>query len=306
MIASNLIDLVGNTPILSLAQYASMNNVSASLYAKLEMFNPASSVKDRAALSMILDAESQGVLCPGAEIIEPTSGNTGVGLAWIAAVKGYKLTLTMPETMTVERRKLLAAYGANLVLTDGTLGMQGAIAKADELRAASPNAVTLGQFDNTANPLAHERTTGPEIWRDMQGDVDVFVAGVGTGGTLSGVGRYLKSQNAHVKIVAVEPAESPVLSKGTTGKHAIQGIGAGFVPANYDASVVDEILTVTTDDAKHATRLLAATEGVLVGVSSGAALCAATRLAMREEYRGKKIVVLLPDTGERYLSTDLF
>ena len=273
---------------------------------KLESFNPAGSVKDRVALAMIEDAEASGLLKPGATIIEPTSGNTGIGLAFVAAAKGYKLILTMPDTMSVERRNLLKALGAELVLTPGANGMKGAIARAEELKAATPGAVILQQFDNPANPAMHERTTGQEIWRDTEGVVDIFVAGVGTGGTVSGVGAALKKHNPAVKVVAVEPTDSPVLSGGAPGAHKIQGIGAGFVPKNYNPAVVDEILQVTNDDAIRAGRELAKLEGLLVGISSGAAVSAATRLALLPENAGKTIVALLPDTGERYLSTLLY
>ena len=273
---------------------------------KLESFNPAGSVKDRVALAMIEDAETSGLLKPGATIIEPTSGNTGIGLAFVAASKGYKLILTMPDTMSVERRNLLKALGAELVLTPGANGMKGAIARAEELKAATPDAVILQQFDNPANPAMHERTTGQEIWRDTEGHVDIFVAGVGTGGTVSGVGAALKKHNPAVKVVAVEPTDSPVLSGGAPGAHKIQGIGAGFVPKNYNPAVVDEILQVTNDDAIRTGRELAQKEGLLVGISSGAAVSAATRLALLPENEGKTIVALLPDTGERYLSTLLY
>ena len=273
---------------------------------KLESFNPAGSVKDRVALAMIEDAETSGLLKPGATIIEPTSGNTGIGLAFVAASKGYKLILTMPDTMSVERRNLLKALGAELVLTPGANGMKGAIARAEELKAATPGAVILQQFDNPANPAMHERTTGQEIWRDTEGHVDIFVAGVGTGGTVSGVGAALKKHNPAVKVVAVEPTDSPVLSGGAPGAHKIQGIGAGFIPKNYNPAVVDEILQVTNDDAIRTGRELAQKEGLLVGISSGAAVSAATRLALLPENKGKTIVALLPDTGERYLSTLLY
>lgn len=280
--------------------------MKARLIVKLESFNPAGSVKDRVALAMIEDAETSGLLKPGATIIEPTSGNTGIGLAFVAASKGYKLILTMPDTMSVERRNLLKALGAELVLTPGANGMKGAIARAEELKAATPGAVILQQFDNPANPAMHERTTGQEIWRDTEGHVDIFVAGVGTGGTVSGVGAALKKHNPAVKVVAVEPTDSPVLSGGAPGAHKIQGIGAGFVPKNYNPAVVDEILQVTNDDAIRTGRELAQKEGLLVGISSGAAVSAATRLALLPENEGKTIVALLPDTGERYLSTLLY
>lgn len=293
-------------PLLELSNYNKAKGLKARLIVKLESFNPAGSVKDRVALAMIEDAEASGLLNPAATIIEPTSGNTGIGLAFVAAAKGYKLILTMPDTMSVERRNLLKALGAELVLTPGANGMKGAIARAEELKAATPGAVILQQFDNPANPAMHERTTGQEIWRDTEGVVDIFVAGVGTGGTVSGVGAALKKHNPGVKVVAVEPTDSPVLSGGAPGAHKIQGIGAGFVPKNYNPAVVDEILQVTNDDAIRAGRELAKLEGLLVGISSGAAVSAATRLALLPENVGKTIVVLLPDTGERYLSTLLY
>ena len=302
-IAKQLTDLVGNTPLMELSNYNKSKGLKARLIVKLESFNPAGSVKDRVALAMIEDAETSGLLKPGATIIEPTSGNTGIGLAFVAASKGYKLILTMPDTMSVERRNLLKALGAELVLTPGANGMKGAIARAEELKAATPGAVILQQFDNPANPAMHERTTGQEIWRDTEGHVDIFVAGVGTGGTVSGVGAALKKHNPAVKVVAVEPTDSPVLSGGAPGAHKIQGIGAGFVPKNYNPAVVDEILQVTNDDAIRTGRELAQKEGLLVGISSGAAVSAATRLALLPENEGKTIVALLPDTGERYLST---
>ena len=305
-IAKQLTDLVGNTPLLELSNYNKAKGLKARLIVKLESFNPAGSVKDRVALAMIEDAEASGLLKPGATIIEPTSGNTGIGLAFVAAAKSYKLILTMPDTMSVERRNLLKALGAELVLTPGANGMKGAIARAEELKAATPGAVILQQFDNPANPAMHERTTGQEIWRDTEGHVDIFVAGVGTGGTVSGVGAALKKHNPAVKVVAVEPTDSPVLSGGAPGAHKIQGIGAGFVPKNYNPAVVDEILQVTNDDAIRAGRELAKLEGLLVGISSGAAVSAATRLALLPENAGKTIVALLPDTGERYLSTLLY
>lgn len=305
-IAKQLTDLVGNTPLLELSNYNKAKGLKARLIVKLESFNPAGSVKDRVALAMIEDAEASGLLKPGATIIEPTSGNTGIGLAFVAATKGYKLILTMPDTMSVERRNLLKALGAELVLTPGANGMKGAIARAEELKTATPGAVILQQFDNPANPAMHERTTGQEIWRDTEGVVDIFVAGVGTGGTVSGVGAALKKHNPAVKVVAVEPTDSPVLSGGAPGAHKIQGIGAGFVPKNYNPAVVDEILQVTNDDAIRAGRELAKLEGLLVGISSGAAVSAATRLALLPENIGKTIVILLPDTGERYLSTLLY
>lgn len=305
-IAKQLTDLVGNTPLMELSNYNKSKGLKARLIVKLESFNPAGSVKDRVALAMIEDAETSGLLKPGATIIEPTSGNTGIGLAFVAASKGYKLILTMPDTMSVERRNLLKALGAELVLTPGANGMKGAIARAEELKAATPGAVILQQFDNPANPAMHERTTGQEIWRDTEGHVDIFVAGVGTGGTVSGVGSALKKHNPAVKVVAVEPTDSPVLSGGAPGAHKIQGIGAGFVPKNYNPAVVDEILQVTNDDAIRTGRELAQKEGLLVGISSGAAVSAATRLALLPENEGKTIVALLPDTGERYLSTLLY
>ena len=305
-IAKQLTDLVGNTPLMELSNYNKSKGLKARLIVKLESFNPAGSLKDRVALAMIEDAETSGLLKPGATIIEPTSGNTGIGLAFVAASKGYKLILTMPDTMSVERRNLLKALGAELVLTPGANGMKGAIARAEELKAATPDAVILQQFDNPANPAMHERTTGQEIWRDTEGHVDIFVAGVGTGGTVSGVGAALKKHNPAVKVVAVEPTDSPVLSGGAPGAHKIQGIGAGFVPKNYNPAVVDEILQVTNDDAIRTGRELAQKEGLLVGISSGAAVSAATRLALLPENEGKTIVALLPDTGERYLSTLLY
>ena len=305
-IAERLTDLVGNTPLLELNNYNKNKGLKARVIAKLEYFNPAGSVKDRVALAMIEDAEAKGLLKPGATIIEPTSGNTGVGLAFGAAAKGYKLILTMPDTMSVERRNLLKALGANLVLTPGVDGMKGAIARAEELKAATPGSLILQQFDNPANPAMHERTTGQEIWRDTDGGVDIFVAGVGTGGTVSGVGAALKAHNPKVRVVAVEPADSPVLSGGKPGPHKIQGIGAGFVPKNYNSAVIDEVLQVSNDDAIRTGRELAKYEGLLVGISSGAAVAAAARLARLPENEGKTIVALLPDTGERYLSTLLY
>ena len=305
-IAKQLTDLVGNTPLMELSNYNKSKGLKARLIVKLESFNPAGSVKDRVALAMIEDAETSGLLKPGATIIEPTSGNTGIGLAFVAASKGYKLILTMPDTMSVERRNLLKALGAELVLTPGANGMKGAIARAEELKAATPGAVILQQFDNPANPAMHERTTGQEIWRDTEGHVDIFVAGVGTGGTVSGVGAALKKHNPDVYIVAVEPESSPVLEGGVEGPHRIQGIGANFIPAIYDASVVDEVLPVPDDEAIRGGRDLASTEGLLAGISSGAAVYAARLLAQRPDFADKKIVVLLPDTGERYLSTELF
>ena len=304
-IKKNLTELIGNTPLLAITRLGEELQ-GAEVIAKLEYFNPGGSVKDRAAFFLITDAEKKGLLKPGAMIIEPTSGNTGVGLAWVASVKGYKLVLTMPETMSLERRSLLKALGAQLVLTPGSEGMSGAIRKAEEIREATPGAIILQQFDNPANPLAHERTTAEEIWRDTDGKVDIFVASVGTGGTLTGTARGLKRHNPSIRAIAVEPASSPVLSGGKAGPHKIQGIGAGFVPKNYDASLVDGIMQVTDEDALRTSRELARREGVLVGISSGAALYAALRLAKLPENRGKRIVVLLPDTGERYLSTELF
>ncbi len=305
-IAKNLTELIGNTPLVQLSNYSANKGLEATVIAKLESFNPAGCVKERIALAMIEDAEAAGILKPGAEIIEPTSGNTGIGLALVAAVKGYNLTLTMPETMSVERRNLLKALGANLVLTPGASGMKGAIAKALELHEENPNSYIPQQFENASNPQVHKRTTGVEVWNDTDGKVDIFVAGVGTGGTVSGVGAYLKEKNPNVKIVAVEPADSPVLSGGNPGPHKIQGIGAGFIPKNYDASVVDEVLAVSNDNAILTSRQLAQQEGLLVGISSGAAAYAATLIAQRPENKGKNIVVLLPDTGERYLSTLLY
>ena len=299
-------DLIGGTPLLELKHLEADNGLEATIAAKLEYFNPAGSVKDRIARAMIDDAEARGVLQPGATIIEPTSGNTGIGLAAVAASRGYKIILTMPETMSVERRNLLKAYGAQIVLTDGAKGMKGAIEKAKELAAATPGSFIPGQFVNPANPAVHRATTGPEIWQDTDGKVDIFVAGVGTGGTLTGVGEYLKSQNPAVKVVAVEPASSPVLSKGTAGPHKIQGIGAGFVPDTLNTGVYDEIIAVENDDAFKTGRAIARSEGVLVGISSGAAVYAAIQLAKRPENAGKLIVALLPDTGDRYLSTPMF
>ena len=299
-------DLIGGTPLLELTNYEKANELNAKIYAKLEYFNPAGSVKDRIAKAMLDDAEEKGLLKPGAVIIEPTSGNTGIGLASVAASRGYKVILTMPETMSVERRNLLKAYGAELVLTEGAKGMPGAIAKAKELAEQLPNRYIPSQFTNPANPAVHLKTTGPEIWADTDGKVDIFVAGVGTGGTLSGVGAYLKSQNPNVKVVAVEPATSPVLSGGKAGPHKIQGIGAGFVPDTLNTDIYDEILPVQNEDAFATGRALARSEGVLVGISSGAAVFAATQLAKRPENAGKVIVALLPDTGERYLSTPMF
>lgn len=306
-ITESALELVGKTPLLRASRYAkNVGAEHADVLVKLEYLNPAGSVKDRIALAMIEDAEKNGILKPGATIIEPTSGNTGIGLAAVAAAKGYKAILTLPETMSVERRNLLKAYGAELVLTEGAKGMKGAIAKAEELRDSIPGAVILGQFVNKANPAAHKATTGPEIWEQTDGKVDIFVAGVGTGGTITGVGEYLKSQNPDVKIVAVEPASSPVLSTGTAGPHKIQGIGAGFVPEVLNTDVYDEIITIENEDAFDEGRRFAVSEGILVGISSGAALKAASILAARPENKGKTIVALLPDSGDRYLSTQLF
>ncbi len=306
-ITESALELVGKTPLLRASRYAkNVGAEQADVLVKLEYLNPAGSVKDRIALAMIEDAEKNGILKPGATIIEPTSGNTGIGLAAVAAAKGYKAILTLPETMSVERRNLLKAYGAELVLTEGAKGMKGAIAKAEELRDSIPGAVILGQFVNKANPAAHKATTGPEIWEQTDGKVDIFVAGVGTGGTITGVGEYLKSQNTDVKIVAVEPASSPVLSTGTAGPHKIQGIGAGFVPEVLNTDVYDEIITIENEDAFDEGRRFAVSEGILVGISSGAALKAASILAARPENKGKTIVALLPDSGDRYLSTQLF
>lgn len=306
-IVESSLELVGKTPLLKLNRYTAKNGITdATILAKLEYLNPAGSVKDRIALAMIEDAEKKGILKEGATIIEPTSGNTGIGLAAVAAARGYKAILTLPETMSVERRNLLKAYGAELVLTDGSKGMKGAIAKAEELKESIPGSVILGQFVNPANPAVHKVTTGPEIWDQTDGKVDIFVAGVGTGGTITGVGEYLKEQNPDVKIVAVEPATSPVLSKGTPGAHKIQGIGAGFVPDVLNTKVYDEVITIENEDAFAEGRKFAVSEGILVGISSGAALKAAGILASRPENKGKTIVVLLPDSGDRYLSTPLF
>ena len=305
-IAKQLTELVGNTPLLELKRFNEKKGLQATIITKLEYFNPAGSVKDRVALAMIEDAEAKGILQPGATIIEPTSGNTGVGLAFVSSAKGYKLILTMPDTMSIERRNLLKALGAKVVLTPGAEGMKGAIAKAEELQASTPGSWIPQQFNNPANPAIHVKTTGEEIWRDTDGKVDIFVAGVGTGGTVSGVGVALKHHNPQVKVVAVEPASSPVLNGGKSGPHKIQGIGAGFVPANFNAEVIDEILTIENDEAILASRQVAQSEGLLVGISSGAALAGAVRLAQRPENKGKTIVALLPDTGERYLSTVLY
>lgn len=303
---SSVTELIGRTPLLEVKRIEQEKNLEANIFVKLELFNPGGSAKDRIAKAMIEDAEQRGVLKPGSVIIEPTSGNTGIGLSAIAAARGYRIIIVMPETMSVERRNLMKAYGAELVLTDGSKGMKGAIEKADELAKEIPNSFIPSQFTNPANPDVHEKTTGVEIYNDIDGKVDIFVAGVGTGGTISGVGKYLKSRNPDIKVVAVEPAGSPVLSKGVSGPHKIQGIGAGFVPATLDTKVYDEIIPVENDDAFETGRLIARTEGVLVGISSGAALWAAIELAKRPENKGKNIVALLPDTGERYLSTAMF
>lgn len=305
-IAKKLSELIGNTPLLELNKFSSLKGLEQPIIAKIESFNPGGSVKDRVALAMIEDAEDKGLLKPGATIIEPTSGNTGVGLALVAAVKGYKLILTMPETMSIERRNLVKAYGATVKLTSGKEGMKGAIKAAEELRDSIPGSIILQQFENQANPQKHYETTGKEIWRDTDGAVDIFVAGVGTGGTISGVGKYLKEQNPNVKVVAVEPTTSPVLSGGQSGPHKIQGIGAGFIPSTYNSKYVDEIFQVDNDQAILTGRQLAQSEGLLVGISSGAAVFAASELAKRPENKGKRIVTLLPDTGERYLSTVLY
>lgn len=305
-IAKSLTELIGKTPLLELAKFSQQKGIETPIVAKIEYFNPGGSVKDRIALAMIEDAEKSGTLKPGATIIEPTSGNTGVGLALVSAVKGYHLILTMPETMSVERRNLVKAYGAEVVLTPGTEGMKGAIRKAEELRDNTPGAIILQQFENKANPAKHYVTTGPEIWEQTEGKVDIFVAGVGTGGTVSGIGKALKEKNPDVRIIAVEPKTSPVLNGGQSGPHKIQGIGAGFIPATYNADVVDEVYDVDNDDAIRTGRELAQQEGLLVGISSGAAAYAASQIALRPENKGKRIVVLLPDTGERYLSTVLY
>ena len=305
-IAKQLTELIGNTPLLELNKFSTANGLATPLVAKVEFFNPGGSVKDRIALAMIEDAEERGLLAPGATIIEPTSGNTGIGLALVAAVKGYHLILTMPETMSVERRNLVKAYGAQVQLTPGSEGMSGAIRKAEELRESIPGSIILQQFENPANPARHFDTTGPEIWQQTDGKIDIFVAGVGTGGTVTGTGKYLKQQNPDIQVVAVEPKSSPVLNGGQSGPHKIQGIGAGFVPANYDAAVVDDVIDIDNDDAISASREVARQEGLLVGISAGAALAAASQLAQRPENVGKRIVVLLPDTGERYLSTVLY
>ena len=305
-IKNSLTELIGHTPLLALRRWGKQQQLVAEIVAKVEYFNPGGSVKDRVALSMITDAEEKGLLKPGALIIEPTSGNTGVGLAWVASVKGYRLILTMPETMSLERRNLLKALGAELVLTPGSEGMGGAIRKAQEIQAATPGSLILQQFENPANPLAHERTTAEEIWQDTDGKIDIFVASVGTGGTLTGTARGLKKKNPNIRIVAVEPAGSPVLSGGKAGPHKIQGIGAGFIPKILDTSLIDQIIPVTDEDAMRTSRELSATEGLLVGISSGAAAFADREIAREEANQGKRIVVLLPDTGERYLSTELF
>lgn len=305
-IHKSLTELIGKTPLLELTNYEKKYNLKSKIIAKLEYFNPAGSVKDRIAYAMIKDAEEKGILKEGSVIIEPTSGNTGIGIASVARAKGYRTILTMPETMSVERRNLLKAYGAELVLTDGTKGMKGAIAKAEELAKEIPNSFIPAQFDNPANPAMHYATTGPEIWEDTDGKVNIFVSGIGTGGTITGTGKFLKEKNPNIKVVAVEPADSPVLSKGVSGAHKIQGIGAGFVPGTLDTSIYDEVIAVQNEDAFKKGREIVQTEGVLVGISSGAALWAASELAQRPENEGKTIVVLLPDTGERYLSTALF
>lgn len=306
MIYNSITELVGNTPLLKLNRIMTSQNLHFSLYGKLESMNPAGSAKDRVGLAMILDAEERGILKPGATIIEPTSGNTGIGLASAAVARGYQLILTMPDTMSVERRNLLAAYGAKVVLTPGAEGMKGCVAKAEELAAELPGSFIPSQFDNPANPKAHYDTTGPEIWQALEGKIDVFVAGVGTGGTITGVGRYLKEKNPDVKIIAVEPETSPLLSQGKAGPHGLQGIGANFVPSILDRSVIDEIITVSDEEAYEAGRLMAANEGTLVGITSGAALHAAMKVGERQEFHGKNVVALLPDTGDRYLSTPLF
>ena len=306
MQSNNILSFIGNTPLVELGRVSSHEGVSTPVMAKVEFFNPGGSVKDRVALALVNDAEHRGLLTPGATIIEPTSGNTGIGLALVAAVKGYKLILTMPETMSIERRKLVAAYGAEVRLTPAAEGMGGAVKAAESLQRSIPGSVILGQFDNQANPQCHYDTTGREIWEQTGGNIDAFVACVGTGGTISGTGRRLKEYNHDIKIIAVEPASSPLLSAGHSGPHKIQGIGANFIPKTYDAGVVDEVVTVTDAEAMHTARLTASNEGLLVGISSGAALAAALAVAKRLEYSGKRIVTLLPDTGERYLSTELF
>lgn len=305
-IYQSIVELIGKTPLLELTNYERRHNLNAKVVAKLEYFNPAGSVKDRIAKAMINDAEAKGLIKPGSVIIEPTSGNTGIGLASVAAARGYRTIFTMPETMSIERRNLLNAYGAEIVLTEGALGMKGAIAKAKELAGETPNSFIPGQFENPANPAIHKATTGPEIWEDTDGKVDILVAGIGTGGTISGTGEYLKSQNPNIKVIAVEPTGSPVLSQGTAGPHKIQGIGAGFVPDTLNTSIYDEVIAVENDSAFETGREIARTEGILVGISAGAALWAATEVSKRSENAGKLIVVILPDTGERYLSTPLF
>jgi cysteine synthase A len=305
-IYNKLTDLIGKTPLLRLNNYEKKNNLKTEIIGKLEYFNPAGSIKDRIAKAMLDDAEAKGLLKNGSVIIEPTSGNTGIGLASVAASRGYRVILTMPETMSVEHRNLLKAYGAELVLTKGSKGMKGAIAKADELAKAIPNSFIPGQFVNSANPNVHKVTTGPEIWEDTDGKIDILISGVGTGGTISGTGEYLKSKNSAIKVIAVEPVDSPVLTKGIPGPHKIQGIGAGFIPKTLNTKIYDEIITISSDDAFSKSKEIAKTEGLLVGISSGAAIAAATELAKRPENIGKKIVVILPDTGERYLSTELF
>ena len=306
MLVKNAYELVGNTPLLELTHLEKELNLKARLFAKVEYFNPAGSVKDRIALSMIDDAEQKGLLKVGSVIIEPTSGNTGIGLASIGAMKGYRVILTMPESMSIERRKLLKAYGAEIVLTEASKGMKGAIARAEELVKEIPNSIILGQFVNPANPKIHYETTGPEIYKDLNGNIDIFIAGVGTGGTITGVGNYLKEQNKKIKVIAVEPSASPVLSEGHGGSHMIQGIGAGFVPETLDTTIYDEVMPIANEDAFEYGKLIGKKEGILVGISSGAALCAGIRQALKEENKGKNIVVLLPDSGDRYLSTKLY
>ena len=305
-IYNSVSELIGKTPLLEIKNVENEQNLCARVFVKLEFFNPAGSVKDRVALEMILDMEEKGILKKGSTIIEPTSGNTGIGLAAVGASKGYRVIITMPETMSIERQKLMKAFGAELVLTEGAKGMAGAIEKANELSKETPNSIVAGQFVNPANPQAHRKTTGPEIWEDTDGKVDIFVAGVGTGGTITGIGEYLKSKNKDIKVVGIEPADSPILSGGKAGAHGLQGIGAGFIPDVLNVEIIDEIFTVTTDEAYSASRELAKKEGVLVGISSGAALYAGLELAKREENKGKNVVILLPDTGDRYLSTNLF
>ena len=305
-IYNSVSELIGKTPLLEIKNVENEQNLCARVFVKLEFFNPAGSVKDRVALEMILDMEEKGILKKGSTIIEPTSGNTGIGLAAVGASKGYRVIITMPETMSIERQKLMKAFGAELVLTEGAKGMAGAIEKANELSKETPNSIVAGQFVNPANPQAHRKTTGPEIWEDTDGKVDIFVAGVGTGGTITGIGEYLKSKNKDIKVVGIEPADSPILSGGKAGAHGLQGLGAGFIPDVLNVEIIDEIFTVTTDEAYSASRELAKKEGVLVGISSGAALYAGLELAKREENKGKNVVILLPDTGDRYLSTNLF